>query len=306
MTDGNYSSKTTGIRGIIKTFFTFLLVVAVFFVIGVGLYYGVPYAYNQLVKPVEEHTAQIGDLQAEQKQSATEWDERINDLRKQIDALTTLRDKDKETIAEVQTNLEQASGWQEGDKQLAARLGKLETRMDEFESQQRTFETALAVLKTASGEDAQKLDKMDRRVQQQETPLADIRQETYLIKVMALITRSRAALLDRNYGVAEGDLQAARRLVKGVQAGARDFQTETLQTLLVHIDLALNNLSTNPVLADKDLEIVWQLLVQGLPVGINDSQSLPFPSTPVPTDMPADLPTALPTVLPTPVLTPNL
>jgi chaperonin cofactor prefoldin len=268
----------------------------VFFAIGVGLYYGAPIIYNQFVKPVEEHTVQIGDLQVQQKQSATESSERVGELQKQIDTLTSLRDKDKEKIAEVQADLKKAVGWQEADQQLATRQGKLEARLDDFESLQRSFQSTLAELKVASQEDSKRVDAVEKMVRGQEAPLSTMRQEVSLIKVMELVTRSRAAMVDRNYGVAQSDLQSARTLLSVLQAKAQTYQTASIQSMIERIDLALNNLANNPSLADKDLDVIWQLLIQGLPASADEV---------LPTSAPVPLPTVVPTVLPEQIVTPT-
>ena len=66
-----------------------------------------------------------------------------------------------------------------------------------------------------------------------------------------------------NFGLAEQDVQIARNVLATVQRDAPEELAEDLETVLLHLDLALSNLPSFPVAASDDLDIGWQILLTG-------------------------------------------
>ncbi len=83
--------------------------------------------------------------------------------------------------------------------------------------------------------------------------------------LIELLSRARLYLYGSNYGLAKIDVQAARDLLSTLQNDLPYDQNATLQDVLARLDLALVNLPTYPVIAADDVDIAWQLLVDGLP-----------------------------------------
>jgi hypothetical protein len=80
-------------------------------------------------------------------------------------------------------------------------------------------------------------------------------------------------------------VQATRDLLLTLQSDISTEKNATLQEVITRLDLALDNLPTFPVIAVDDVDIAWQLLVNGLP-DLPASTSLPdsVNETPIPTE----------------------
>ncbi|GEM_PF-1968327 len=295
MSDMQSSSKAheqggSAIGNALRWIVRFLIVVVIFFAVGVGIYYAFPLLYNQFVKPVQEHSVQISDLQAQQKMSSDEWSTRLDELQRQMDTLTLQQDNHKETLADLNARLTSAEGWKQANSQLASRMDALQEKLGAVEAQQTILENELAKTRRESSGQDTKLATLEKALQSQNEPLAAMQQQLTLLKVMELISRGRVSMLGNNYGLAQNDLQAARSLLVGLKTDARTFQKESVQSILDRLDMALGNVTSAPQLVDKDLEVAWQLLLSGLPASALQSvqptaemqEIAPLPPTPTP------------------------
>jgi hypothetical protein len=127
---------------------------------------------------------------------------------------------------------------------------------------------------------------------------------------MELLTRSRMFLLNKDIGLAQADVQAARDLLMEVQLGVQPFQTGAIQEIVNRLNLAITNLAVVPSLADQDLEVAWQLLMRGIPseASLEATASITVPETIQVTSTATSTPTPTqwikPTVTRTPTSTP--
>ncbi len=299
-------------RAFVRALFRLALLVLIIAAIVLGAYQGIPLLYNNYVLPLQQNTRDIGDLRARQDQTAGQVTERLNDVRERIDQLEVVSDQDKQTIAELQTQI------QELEALLVAQQGELSEAMAQSEEQdealQQTLDslseslgemdTALGSLEDSIGELAGEVD--ENRAQSDalalafadaENPINTLRRELQLVKAMELITRSRLFLSERNLGLLEQDLLAARELLLGLQGDVLDYQEDALTAVIERLDLALGNLPDELDLAENDLEVAWQLLVDGLPSA--PPEQLEAAGTPTATPELTPAPDATPTVTPT-------
>jgi len=262
----------------LKWIFRFLLVVVILFALGIGIYYGLPYLYNQWVKPVEEQSVQIKDLKAQQEQSKDVYLSRLEGVQKQLDALVLQQDKDKEELAKLNKMITDTQSWQRAQEEISARLIAAEYRLDQLEAELDKIDMQFIALDKNTQEQKATISALSEDIEQQATPLAVMNQEMMLVKVMELVTRSRLSLIDSNYGLAQNDLQAACTLLSRLQSLLPFNQAQSVQDIERRLELAITNMESNPSLAEKDLDIAWQMLVQGLPGSINEVPIAPTPS----------------------------
>jgi hypothetical protein len=83
---------------------------------------------------------------------------------------------------------------------------------------------------------------------------------------MELLSRARLFLYQSNFGLARSDIQAARNVLAGMQPTAPESKQTDLTEALFRLDLAIKNLPEFPVAASDDLDIAWQILMDGYPV----------------------------------------
>lgn len=147
------------------------------------------------------------------------------------------------------------------------------------------------------------LEKLQTKLEEQmqagnEATLLALKREVMLTRSLEYLSRARLFLWQSNFGLGRGDVQAARDLVAQLEQDAPDYQIATLDEVLTRLDLALRNLPEFPVIAINDVNIAWEILVNGLPQSEAEATARPT-ATAVPTV------TSTPTLPPTPPLTPT-
>jgi len=219
-----------------------ILIVAVIAGCGALVYFGVPYVYNNLVRPVEENTSQMNDITFRQNQSEIQ----IADLQVRIAML-------------------EAGQTAQGDS-----LTGIDSRVQ-----------------TLEGADIERNES-----------LVELAYQSDLLQAMELLSRARLYLYQSNFGLARSDIQAARDTLAGMQSTAPQAKQTDLTEALFRLDLALKNLPDFPVAASDDLDIAWQILMDGYPVAPTSTP------TPVPTTSPEETATPLPNLTATPTAVP--
>jgi hypothetical protein len=72
-------------------------------------------------------------------------------------------------------------------------------------------------------------------------------------------------LYESNFGLAKQDVQSARAILAATQASAPEPESKDLAEVVNRLDLAIARLPEFPVVASDDLDIAWQVLLQGIP-----------------------------------------
>ena len=212
-------------------FFRFLFrlisLVILLSLLSLALYLLLPWLYQTFVRPVEQNTAQVRELQTRQAQL-------------------------EQDVADLQTKLGTFESVQNGHD---GSLTKLDQRVSQIET-----ETA------ARTRSLTELEEMLTKIQaQNDATSAELERQIKLLKGMELLSRARLFMYQSNFGLAEQDIQIARDLLATLQPGAPQPLARELEAVIQRLDMALSNLPDFPVAASDDLDIAWQILLSGLP-----------------------------------------
>jgi hypothetical protein len=229
-------------RRIVLAILRLIIIVAVIGGCGAAVYFGTPLIYNQYVRPVEENTSQLNQLDYRQSQSEVQ-------------------------LADLQTRL---ATLEAGQTPQSDSISNLDSRVQTLESADT----------------------------QRNESLVELTYQSDLIRAMELLSRARLFLYQSNFGLARSDAQAARDVLAEMQAVAPESKQKDLTEALFRLDLVIKNLPDFPVAASDDLDIAWQILMDGYPV--------PATATPTPVaTLPPIEETATPTLVPDSTATPT-
>ena len=251
----------------IGRFFRFLLRLVLLLIflglLSVALYLALPWLYERFVRPVEQNTAQVRELQARQKQTEQE-------------------------LADLQTRLETIETVQ---NQHDGSLNELDQRLIDIETEIAARTESLAALERLQSE----LEEQNQAVS------AELDRQINLLKAMELLSRARLSMYQSNFGLARQDVQIARNLLAGIEPDAPESLAEELGAVILRLDMTLSGLPNFPVAASDDLDIAWQILLSGLPVATPTASITTTPMTtlsPGPTANASPTPTPRVTVQP--------
>jgi len=236
------SGPTFGQR--VGRFFAFLLRLVTLLILlsllSLGLYLTLPWLYQKFIRPVEQNTAQVRELQSRQQQTEQE-------------------------LADLQTKL---GSLETAQKQQDGSLTTLEKRVSDIATEITTRTESLTAL-----------EKMQSELQAQNTANAtELDRQINLLKAMELLSRARLFMYQSNFGLARQDVQIARDLLAKVQPGVAQPSAEELEAVVQRLDMVLSNLPDFPVAANDDLDIAWQILLSGLPQATSTLSETPTPA----------------------------
>jgi len=294
-----------------KILLRLVLVLAIGIALGVGVYFGIPLLYNRFILPIQENTIHIANLEALHEQDKNQLTQRLDDLQARLEALAVQNDQDKETIAELKTQLAEAQSagndLQKAQDTNLDRLEALQSSLDEVTDTLEAMDKKVTGLEQAFDRQLGDIHPMQETLTGQDTPVAALYRELQMVKAMELLTRSRMFLLNKDIGLALVDIQAARDLLIELQTGMQPSQAEAIQEIVSRLNLAIANLATVPSLADQDLEVAWQLLMRGIPseASLEATASITTPETIEVTSTATSTPTPTPWIRPTVTRTPT-
>lgn len=289
--------------------FRALLTLLILGAIGAAIYFGAPVLIDEyLLKDVKVNSERIQEITLEMEDDLQISTQKLNDLQARLETLEIQNDSDKQTISDLQTQLAEAETALQEQGETLGGLDDLRASLDEytlalasFEDQISAYEADLAdaraefgTLNLSLAAQQNEIEMLQAQFDAQDTT-DTLRQELALLKVMELITRTRVSIGDENTGLAKDDLLAAQDLLALLSTQVSVTQSAYLMDIAGRLELAAENLAQAPSLADKDLEVAWQLLLQGmpaeLPAGDASEEATPTPdagadATPTPTPTP--------------------
>jgi hypothetical protein len=249
------------VRRVVLAVLRLIIIVAVIGGCGALIYFGTPFLYDNFVRPMEQNASQMTDLNRRQSQLEFQF----ADLETRLVTLEAGQNAQSDSLTGIASSLQTLEA---GRTDQSDSISGLEARVQ-----------------TLEGADTERNASID-----------DLAYQTKLLQAMEMLARARLFLYQSNFGLARLDVQAAHDVLTEMQAAAPESRQQDLTEALFRLELALRNLPDFPVAASDDLDIAWQILLDGYPVPLTATP------TPLPTIAPAETATPLPapTVTPTP------
>ncbi len=247
------TDKPQSSRGVscLRALARLLLVIILGALLGLAIYAGMVYLYQQAIVPAQESAARLDLLETRQVISQQEMDDRLKQIMARLNTLESQRSLDTESLAQL-----------EGDvSSLQARLEAQNSTLKQLNE----LQADVANLEKLATYDSTQVMGLYATLNAPDTPLEELSRQVQVLKAMQLLNRSRLLMVQNNWGLAETDVDNARQILLALQAEAPDYQQETLRRWIQRLDLVLAGLPETPVLAADDLEIAWRMLAAGLP-----------------------------------------
>lgn len=225
-----------------------ILVVIVAILIGVGVYYGVPWVYWQLVIPVQESAARIEILQRDLETTRADWNADLTEQGQRISALESGLAAQRERIAALETDIERM------DEVLTAQgetLNELQTALDGTEETTGQLGDDVEIL---YGE----LDTLRIEMADPNRVTAAFERRLVLLQVWGEILKARLHLLEDNTGNARQALALARANLERVIVLSPEPEAEALIAIQERLDAADTAIEERPFVAINELEIIWR------------------------------------------------
>jgi len=248
-----------------------VLIAAFLGLLGVLIFYGLPQLYIRTVLPLQNEMRSLGDTQYNQKQEIHNLSQEVGDIETRLNDIEIKQDSINQDIDEIANRLESLLSSQEAlDENITNIQAENQVNIDDLSSSLDELERILnQINKTMKNTDEDitemqnELDVLQERLDNGDVPVVELRRELQMVKAMELLTRSRLFLVENNLGLAEDDLLTAHQLI--INLDVEDHQLEAKSAVIIHLELALDNLPSSPIIAAENLELAWQLLKNGLP-----------------------------------------
>lgn len=246
------------------------LILAVVAGLAAAAYYGAPYLYNKYIQPVNSNTARLTDLEEKESADISLLTEQVNDLKSRLSTLESRQTESAQAMAELQGQIAALETAVETHSETLQQLEAMQASLTALETQSAAHENLLVGNNSA---------------------LVDLQRQVALSRAIELLSRSRLYLSQSNFGLAKQDVQVARALLASLQDTIPAEKSAALEDVITRLDLALGNLPAYPVIAVGDVDIAWQILVDGLPEPVATETLTPeIAATETPTPTPDALP----------------
>jgi len=266
-----------------------LLVLLLGILIGAAIFFGIQYAYQQVVIPSQQNTAALAELDTRVNQQWQLIQDNNQDVEKRLSILETNQDDLNNRLAELVSNLAQTSADLEVYHTQKNDLSEKVADMDHVVA---ALGIQIADLSDQNEETKTKLETIDLA-----TTLDPVYQQLETFKILLQINRSRLFLLQDNYGLAQRELELAGAMLDALSAQVGEDQADEISIWQSRLDLAISHLPDSPILAADDLEILWSLMADEYSTSSSTDQEL---STTQENETEVVEPTVTATVTPTP------
>ena len=230
-----------------RAFVSLLRTLLVLFIIAgliAAIYYGAPYLYNKFILPVENNTSRLSEFEGKQAAEMNQLADQVNDLKVRLADLEIRQTENAQAVAEIQGQVDALETAVDTHTETLEQLESVQANLDKLTATSTEYQAMLV------GENS---------------ALAELQRQVTLSRTIELLSRARLYLSQSNFGLAEQDVQAARDLLIALQTEIPTEKSAALQGVIARLDFALGNLPAFPVVAVDDVDIAWQLLVNGLP-----------------------------------------
>ena len=240
------SAGSAALRAI-GSFFRFLVrllfVLIVGAVIGLGLYYGIPWVYRSLVVPVQQNTVRMAALEQRMAQQQTRLQDENLALQERIAALEAEMTALKEKSAVQAQEIEGAAGQ---IVQLDSRITQVE---GDLAAQQKAVEALRSKLDSATVDLTRRTDQATGRIEELEGRLALLQTAQDLLKVHLLLLEENPRSARDTLALAKVHLEQAVALMPE--------QAEALSKLQERMTGLDPLIATSSFRAGPELESLW-------------------------------------------------
>jgi hypothetical protein len=243
-----------------------LLVLLLGILIGAAIFFGIQYAYQQVVIPSQQNTAALAELDTRVNQQWQLIQDNNQDVEKRLSILETNQDDLNNRLAELVSNLAQTSADLEVYHTQQNDLSEKVADMDHVVA---ALGIQIADLSDQNEETKTKLETIDLA-----TTLDPVYQQLETFKILLQINRSRLFLLQDNYGLAQRELELAGAMLDALSAQVGEDQADEISIWQSRLDLAISHLPDSPILAADDLEILWSLMADEYSTSSSTDQEL--------------------------------
>lgn len=256
----------------------FVLIVGV--ALGVGLYFGSLALYQQFIRPVQEHSIRLAQLENSLEQQEQLQKQRLDGFAERLEILEIQGDKIKETLAGMDSKIEgveTSQATQTAEMQSAlGQLESLDATLAELQERDRAQNRQIEILRAEFKTESERVqtDIKDLRNESEGAQQAildyqtdfqslrdDVMEQLQVLKVMEILTRARLNLAQGNLSLAIVDIDGARELLMEIDAAEGSSKADQLDEAVSRLDQALEFLPSQPVSAADELEGAWQVLL---------------------------------------------
>lgn len=281
------SQPRSAVRMILRVAAWLVLILLIVALVAAGLYFGLPYAYRQIVQPVRDTSARVSTLETQMDANNANLNTRIADLEALARGMESASTDAGGRLATMQSGQDALRASIDGLSTTLRRLDMLETNLGNLEQRVSAGSGQIATLEMAVSGSDMSLPELEREVQ--------------ALKAMNLLVRGQVYLSQSNFGLARDDILAARSVLVALRDQLPQAEQASADGWISRLDLSLANLPAYPVVAAGDLQIAWQLMLQDM----LPPTPTPGPITITPTPTPWISPTPFDTSTPTPGVTPT-
>jgi chromosome segregation ATPase len=225
-----------------------IFVVVIAILIGVGVYYGVPWVYWRLVIPVQESAVRIEMLQRDLENTRADWNTELTEQGQQISALESDLAAQRERMAALEADM--------------GRMDEILTTQGETLSELQTALDGTAETTGQLGDEVEflygELDTLRVEMADPNRVVATFERQLILLQAWGEILKARLHLLEDNAGNARQALALARANLERVIVLSPEPEAEALIAIQERLDAADMAIEERPFVAINELEIIWR------------------------------------------------
>jgi chromosome segregation ATPase len=225
-----------------------IFVVVLAILIGVGVYYGMPWVYWRFVIPVQESAARIEMLQRDLENTRAAWNTDLSEQGQRISVLESGLATQKERIAALEADVgrmnELLAAQGETLSELQTALGSTGEATDQLGDDVEVLYGELDTLRDEMADPNQAVAAFERRL--------------ILLQAWGEILKARVHLLEDNAGSARQALALARANLERAIVLSPEPEAEALIAIRERLDAADTAIEERPFVAINELEIIWR------------------------------------------------
>ncbi|MBT3322452.1 MAG: hypothetical protein HN392_09225 [Anaerolineae bacterium] len=223
-------------------------ILAVVSIIGLIIYFGLPYIYKKIILPVETNTARLAEFEDNQFSEIEQLDKQVSGMQERMNDLENRHTENAQNLAEMQGEIEAL----EADLESAIR------------AHNKTLEN-LEIIEDNLGALFERSDEYENVLADGTSAIANMQRQVSLSRSIELLSRAQLYLSQSNFGLAKEDVENAINLLLTLEKEMPEARAEALANIIEKLELANKNLPNSPTIAVDSLNIAWQLLVNDLP-----------------------------------------